>query len=152
MCIHIASPQHIAANYLQEYYQSFVVNKPPPLCQPPPKRLAELQNYKEKDAIAALPVNRPVEWLLAAHIPTLLSMKVEEELNLVNSAIAVFNAAESKGDAMKDVAKQFLYNLWQLSDTFDPVDEKKHLKEGILLGIVRSWMIRIRLIMLWILL
>jgi hypothetical protein len=58
-------------------------------------------------------------------------MKVEGELNLVDYAIAVFNAAESKGDAVKDVVKQFLYNLWQLSDTFDPADEKKHLKEGI---------------------
>jgi len=73
MCIHIASPQHTAVNYLQEYYQSFVVNKPPPLCQPPPKTLAELQNFKEKDVIAALPVNRPVEWLLAVQIPTLLT-------------------------------------------------------------------------------
>ena len=28
MCIHIASPQHTAVNYLQEYYQIFVPNKP----------------------------------------------------------------------------------------------------------------------------
>lgn len=73
MCIYIASSQHTAVNYLQEYYQPFVVNKPPPLCQPPPKTLAELQNFKEKDVIAALPVDRPVEWLLAVQIPTLLT-------------------------------------------------------------------------------
>lgn len=57
-------------------------------------------------------------------------MKVEEELNLVNYAIVVFNAAESKGDAVKDW-RGSLYNVWQLSDTFDPADEKKYLKEGI---------------------
>ncbi|OCL10528.1 Lipoxygenase [Glonium stellatum] len=131
MCIHIASPQHTAINYLQEYYQTFVVNKPPALCQQPPTKLEQLQQYKEKDVIAALPVKRAVEWLLAAQIPTLLSMKVAEELNLVTYAIAVYNAAESKGDAVKEVASQFLYELWQLSDTFDPRDKSKRLKRGI---------------------
>ena len=36
MCIHIASPQHMAVNYLQNYYQSFVVNKPACMYRPLP--------------------------------------------------------------------------------------------------------------------
>lgn len=34
MAIHIASPQHTAINYLQDYYQAFVPNKATCLCAP----------------------------------------------------------------------------------------------------------------------
>ncbi|KAF4551078.1 Lipoxygenase-like protein [Elsinoe fawcettii] len=86
MCIHLASPQHTAVNYVQEYYQSFVVNKPPCLCQPPPKTLKELLKYQESDIMRALPVNAPRTWLLASHLPHLLSFKVAQDQNLVTYA------------------------------------------------------------------
>jgi hypothetical protein len=60
-CIRIASPQHTAVYYLQEYYQSFVVNKPPSICHALPKTIDELLAYKEKDLMNARPINRPQE-------------------------------------------------------------------------------------------
>lgn len=42
MCIHIASPQHTAINYLQSYYMAFVPNKPSAMYAPLPKSLEEL--------------------------------------------------------------------------------------------------------------
>jgi hypothetical protein len=62
MCIHIASPQHTAINYLQNYYQSFVVNRPPCLYTPLPNSRAALDEYNERDLVAALPMNRPRDW------------------------------------------------------------------------------------------
>lgn len=69
MCIHIASPQHTSVNYLQNYYQAFVVNKPPALYAAPPKTRAQLMSYTEDDLVAALPMNHTHDWLLASHIP-----------------------------------------------------------------------------------
>ncbi|KAF4634921.1 hypothetical protein G7Y89_g3173 [Cudoniella acicularis] len=51
MCIHIASPQHAAVNYLQDYYQAFVPNKLSCLCAPLPMTLTALESFK------ALPIN-----------------------------------------------------------------------------------------------
>ncbi|KAL2839813.1 lipoxygenase [Aspergillus pseudoustus] len=86
MCIHIASPQHTAVNYLQRYYMSFVVNKPPCLFAPPPTSLQELLGYTEKDLVKALPMNHSAEWLLASHIPYLLNKKPAPEESLKNYA------------------------------------------------------------------
>ncbi|PNS20121.1 60S ribosomal protein L26-2 [Sphaceloma murrayae] len=86
MCIHLASPQHTSINYLQDYYQSFVVNRPPCLCSPPPTSLKELLKYQEADIMKALPVNAPRTWLLASHLPYLLSYKVAQDQNLVTYA------------------------------------------------------------------
>lgn len=69
MCIHVASPQHTSVNYLQNYYQAFVVNKPPALYAAPPRNRAELRRYGEDDLVAALPMNRTHDWLLASHVP-----------------------------------------------------------------------------------
>jgi len=88
MCIHIASPQHTAVNYLQEYYQSFVANKPPALCSPIPTSLAKLQAFTEQDVIDALPVSRPKSWLLASHIPHLLSPHVVSHDSLLTLALS----------------------------------------------------------------
>jgi len=88
MCIHIASPQHTAVNYLQEYYQSFVPNKPPALCAPIPTTLAALQVFTEEDVIRALPVDRPKSWLLAEHVPHLLSPHVISHDSLLSFALS----------------------------------------------------------------
>lgn len=97
MCIHIASPQHTAVNYLQDYYQAFVINKPPALFSPPPTNLPALNAYKERDLLAALPLKNPQEWLLSSHLPHLLSYHVPADQNLVNYAISIAQLAAQKG-------------------------------------------------------
>ncbi|GAB7343241.1 hypothetical protein MBLNU457_1299t1 [Dothideomycetes sp. NU457] len=105
MCIHLASPQHTAVNYLQEYYQSFVVNKPPCLCTPPPSTLEELLAYKEPDLMRALPVNAPRTWLLASHLPHLLSYKVAQDQNLVTYASSLWVLTQQKIDGPEETTE-----------------------------------------------
>ncbi|KAF8465484.1 lipoxygenase [Kalaharituber pfeilii] len=95
MCIHIAAPQHTAVNYLQEYYQVFVINKPPSLYAAPPASLDELRQYDENKLMAALPINKGAhrQWLLAAHLPHLLNYTVAKDQNLVNCAKSWMHAA-----------------------------------------------------------
>lgn len=95
MCIHIASPQHTAVNYLQEYYQTFVLNKPSALYTAPVQSLSELNAMNEKKLMEALPINKHREWLLASHIPHLLNMTVAAEQNLVNYARSVYESVRS---------------------------------------------------------
>jgi hypothetical protein len=91
MCIHLASPQHTAVNYLQEYYQSFVVNKPPAICQTLPTTLDQLLAYEEKDLMNSLPINRPQEWLLASHMTHLLNSPVAKGQDLPNYAVSLYH-------------------------------------------------------------
>ncbi|KAK8095028.1 hypothetical protein PG997_001713 [Apiospora hydei] len=104
MCIHIASPQHTSVNYLQNYYQAFVVNKPPALYQPPPTSIDELLNYKESDLVAALPMNHPQDWLLASHIPYLLSFKPGDKESLIIYAASKYHVYKYKaGDRAQKI-------------------------------------------------
>ena len=124
MCIHTASPQHTAVNYLQDYYYSFVPSKPPALCTPLPDNLQTLQSYKEKDLTAALPIGAESpkwkDWLLAAQLPELLSFKVENRYNLITYAKSLYNvnknrtASENKefnALAIKEAAARFYSQL-----------------------------------------
>ncbi|KAJ5511689.1 Lipoxygenase [Penicillium expansum] len=97
MCIHIASPQHTAVNYLQHYYQGFVINKPSCLFAEPPTSLEELIHYTEDDLVKALPMNHPREWLLSSHVPYLLSFKPNQESETLIGCIAtMYNIYGSK--------------------------------------------------------
>ena len=96
MCIHLASPQHTAVNYLQNYYQAFVPNKPPCLYQPPPTSRAALDAYTEADLVKALPMNHPREWLLASHIPYLLSFKPGDKESLIIYAASKYHVYKGK--------------------------------------------------------
>ncbi|KAI9668817.1 MAG: hypothetical protein M1831_000886 [Alyxoria varia] len=96
MCIHTAAPQHTAVNYLQNYYQAFVVNKPPALCDAPPKSVDALKRFEERDLVKALPIGRQREWLLAAHLPWLLSFRVAENRSLVDYANSLWNLYKKK--------------------------------------------------------
>ncbi|GFG20465.1 seed linoleate 13S-lipoxygenase-1 [Aspergillus udagawae] len=96
MCIHIASPQHTAVNYLQNYYQSFVVSKPPCLYAEPPASLQALLGYTEKQLVEALPMNHPREWLLSSHIPYLLSFKPGNKESLIVYAASKFRVYQKK--------------------------------------------------------
>ena len=111
MCIHIASPQHTAVNYLQNYYQSFVVNKPACLYSAPPTSLTQLLGYKESDLVAALPMNHPHDWLLSSHIPYLLSFKPGDKESLIVYAASKYHVYKYKpGDderRTKEAAARF---------------------------------------------
>jgi hypothetical protein len=99
MCIHIASPQHTAINYLQNFYQAFVVNKPAALFTPLPTSVDVLKTYQEKDLVQALPINRQRQWLLSATIPWLLSFRPSQDANLINYAVSLYNLYKSKPNA-----------------------------------------------------
>ncbi|KAL7271400.1 hypothetical protein RUND412_005836 [Rhizina undulata] len=94
MCIHIASPQHTAVNYLQEFYQVFVINKPPALYTPIPTKWSDWASINEQALTAALPIHVPRAWLLAAHVPHLLNMTVASEQNLVNYAHSLYQSVK----------------------------------------------------------
>ncbi|KAH6879478.1 lipoxygenase [Thelonectria olida] len=100
MCIHIASPQHTAVNYLQDYYYSFVPSKPPALCTALPTDLKTLQGYTEQHLTEALPIGTEgpkwKDWLLAAQLPELLSYKVEEQYNLMTYAKSLYNVNKNR--------------------------------------------------------
>ncbi|KAH6990021.1 lipoxygenase [Ilyonectria destructans] len=91
MSIHIAAPFHTAVNYLQSFYQSFVLAKPPALCNPLPQNLQELNAYTERSLIAALPCGRQRQWLLSVQVPWLLSFKVPDERSLLSFAQSQWN-------------------------------------------------------------
>jgi hypothetical protein len=116
MCIHIASAQHTAVNYLQDYYYSFVPAKPPALCTPLPKDLATLQSYTEKDLTAALPIGTDgakwKDWLLAAQVPELLSFRVDGRYNLLSYAKSLYNVNKDR-----TVAEDQKYNCKEIKDS-----------------------------------
>lgn len=122
MCIHIASPFHSAVNYLQNFYQAFVIAKPPSLCREPPATLQQLKVFKESDLVASLPINRQRQWLLSAQVPWLLSFKVEDDRSLLNFALSQWNVYKYKaGEREKSVreASLGLYaGLQELQRTF----------------------------------
>lgn len=138
MCIHIASPQHTAVNYLQEYYYGFVAARPPALCTALPKDLQTLKAYTEKDLTAALPIGTDgpkwKDWLLAAQLPKLLSYKVDSRYNLINYAKSLYNvnkdrtASENKefySKAITDAAACFYSRLKDLEEAFKTVSDNQ---------------------------
>ena len=124
MCIHIAAPQHTAVNYLQNFYQAFVIAKPPALYIPPPTSLSELQAFKESDLVRALPISRQREWLLASQVPWLLSFRVADDYNLVSYAASVYNIYKKKtgnngrDQKVKAIAEDFYSKLRLLVEVF----------------------------------
>ena len=108
MCIHIASPQHTAVNYLQVYYQDFVINKPSCLFTPPPTSLESLLAYTEEDLVKALPINHTEEWLLSSHVPYLLSFKPNANETLMKCIETARDLAKGK---RRTVLERFLKNI-----------------------------------------
>lgn len=122
MCIFIASPFHSAVNYLQNFYQAFVAAKPPTLCKTPPTTLEALRKFKEPDLVAALPINRQREWLLAAQIPWLLSFKVDDDRSLLNYAASQWYVYKDKTSPaevkIRDASQRLYADLQELQKTF----------------------------------
>lgn len=136
MCIHTASPQHTAVNYLQDYYYSFVPSKPPALCTPLPTSLSALNTYTESHLTAALPIGTDAaqwkDWLLAAQLPELLSYKVENKYSLITYAKSLYNvnkkrtAFENRGfeyGKVKEAAATLYSRLKVLDGVFEKVSE-----------------------------
>ncbi|TGO20855.1 hypothetical protein BPAE_0261g00120 [Botrytis paeoniae] len=123
MCIHIASSQHTAVNYLQDYYQAFIPNKPSALFSPLPSSLHELESYTEKNLIDSLPVREPRSWLLASHLPYLLSSVVADDQSLLEYALSVRGVAgESDGvGEREEVAGKFYEELVALEGTVNEI-------------------------------
>lgn len=129
MCIHVASPQHTAVNYLQSFCQTFVINKPPAMFLPIPTTLSELQAVDEAFLVKSLPIGHQRQWLLASHIAWLLSFRPAEENNLINYAASLWNLYKRKGDdvhgpQIAEKARTFYEDLRNLIPVFE-----KHSKE-----------------------
>ncbi|KHN94062.1 lipoxygenase 1 [Metarhizium album ARSEF 1941] len=136
MCIHIASPQHTAVNYLQDYYYSFVPSKPPALCRPLPTSLEQLTGYTETELTEALPIGTEdpkwKDWLLAAQLPELLSFKVDQRYNLLTYAKSLYNVNKDRTErenerpdheVMKEAAAKFYSQLKNCEFLFKMVSE-----------------------------
>jgi len=120
MCIHIASPQHTAVNYLQQYYMTFVPNKPAALCTAPPKTKTELMEYTEGDLMASLPVKRAQEWLLASHVPWLLSFQAESKHTLLTYAHSQGVCGDT--ETIRKAARKFYKELQLFEGVIDWVN------------------------------
>ena len=134
MCIHIASPQHSAVNYLQSFYQAFVINKLPCLFQPLPTTLEDLQAVDEQFLVKSLPIGHQRYWLLAAHIPWLLSFRPAEDNSLINYAASLWNLYKKKGNKEKgpqitEIAKTFYEDLRGLIVAFEAQSKRMGKKE-----------------------
>jgi Lipoxygenase len=138
MCIHIASPQHTAVNYLQSYYYSFVPAKPPALCTALPKDLKTLQAYTKEQFTAALPIgteeDRWRHWLFAAQIPELLSYKVDQDYSLLSYAKSLYNVNKHRSIienkkfnavAIKEAAASFYSRLRSCEQVFKDISAKQ---------------------------
>ncbi|PRP81794.1 lipoxygenase [Planoprotostelium fungivorum] len=125
MCIHIASSQHTAVNYLQKYYLSFVVARPPCLFSRPPAK-GQLASYTEDDLLRALPLGEEHagQWLLASHLPDLLSYKVSSEQSLLNYAQTLEVQSRMKTTEEHRVAQEFLNQLRTLGDDFVQISKQ----------------------------
>jgi hypothetical protein len=126
MCIHIASPQHTAVNYTQEYYNSYVPNKPPAICAPLPQTHQELETYGEKELMKALPVGRANEWLLASHLVHLLSYQVADDQNIFNYGVSLYKLTEDdpKQEALHDAARKFVEDLLEFDGVMEATEKK----------------------------
>ncbi|KAH8773287.1 valencene oxygenase [Hyaloscypha finlandica] len=120
MCIHIACPQNTAANYLQDYYQAFVPNKPSCLCTPLPQTIERLNTFTEEDLVQAFPVKHPRVWLMASHLPYLLGYQVDQKQTLLNYAVSLQKLAENTaGDPIYD-APEFGRDKTEMDDQLVP--------------------------------
>ncbi|KAJ3493221.1 hypothetical protein NMY22_g20238 [Coprinellus aureogranulatus] len=119
----IASPQHNAINYLQQFYLSFVPNRPGALSAPLPSTLAELEAYTEDHIIASLPMRGAdtAEWMLMAQVPYLLSAEVDPDSN-IESYADLTQISQNKTIAKAGVS--FAKNIRDLKGLFDKYNEE----------------------------
>ncbi|KAH6879587.1 lipoxygenase, partial [Coprinopsis sp. MPI-PUGE-AT-0042] len=107
MCIHIAVPQHNAINYLQQFYLSFIPNRPASFTAPLPSTIDQLKGYTEEHVVAALPINTDADrrqWMGMSQLPYLLSAEVDPDSNMIQYAKEV---GESHNKHIKAAAANF---------------------------------------------
>lgn len=72
--------------------------------------------------MAALPINRQREWLLAAQLPWLLSFRVASDQSLLNFALSQWSVYKKKtgpGDIeIRDISERFYLELSRLARVF----------------------------------
>ncbi|KAL0948564.1 hypothetical protein HGRIS_011124 [Hohenbuehelia grisea] len=127
MCIHIASPQHTAVNYLQHYYQVFVANKPWALYTPLPQTLEELNRYTEEEVFDSLPLKVTKDWLVGAQLPYLLSFEVVGSSSLLAYAS---EQAKSPDEDIAEAARGLEADLKKLQVLFQKHSDELDDKEG----------------------
>ncbi|KAH6892615.1 lipoxygenase [Thelonectria olida] len=121
MSIHIAAPFHTAVNYLQNFYQAFVLAKPPCLCSPMPTSLDQLKKYNEASLVSALPIGRQRQWLLSVQVPWLLSFKVASDRSLISFAQSQWRTArgnDPESTEIRNISEQFYLELKKLEVEF----------------------------------
>jgi hypothetical protein len=131
MSIHIAAPFHTAVNYLQNFYQAFVLAKPPCLCSPMPESLEELKNYTEKSLVDALPIGRQRQWLLSVQVPWLLRLKVPSDRSLITFALSQWrthHGDDRKDQEIRAISQRFYIKLKKLQVEF--LVTSKSMDEG----------------------
>ncbi|KAH6901129.1 lipoxygenase [Coprinopsis sp. MPI-PUGE-AT-0042] len=123
MCIHISSPQHNAVNYLQQFYLSFVPNRPAALAAPLPSTIAQLEGFTEQHIIASLPMSGldTAEWMLMTQVPYLLSAEVDPENNIEEYAEST---KESPNPFIAKAGHKFARNIKALKVLFDRYNEE----------------------------
>ena len=74
-----------------------------------------LDGYKEADLVKALPMNHTREWLLASHIPYLLSFKPGDKESLIIYAASKYHVYKKKTEPdeikVKEAAARFYASL-----------------------------------------
>ncbi|RKK66013.1 hypothetical protein BFJ69_g15784 [Fusarium oxysporum] len=131
MSIHIAAPFHTAVNYLQSFYQAFVLAKPPCLCSPMPESLEELKKYTEKSLVDALPIGRQRQWLLSVQVPWLLSFKVPSDRSLITFALSqwrTYRRDDREDQEIRAISQRFYIELKKLEVEF--LVTSKSMDEG----------------------
>ncbi|GKU07826.1 lipoxygenase [Fusarium langsethiae] len=122
MSIHIAAPFHSAVNYLQNFYQAFVMAKPPSLSSPLPESLAVLSKYTEKSLLGVLPVGRQRLWLLSVQLPWLLSFKVPGDRSLITFAQSQWrthiDGTSDEDEEIRNISELFYLDLKRLEVEF----------------------------------
>jgi len=117
MCIHIATAQHSAVNYLQEYYQVFVPNRPSGIYRPLPKTIQELNQFTERDLVHSLPIKATetkatsLDWLISAQLPFLLNFPAPTDLTITTYAE---NETRSTNKNIASAALRFRQDLDKL--------------------------------------
>lgn len=122
MYIRIASPQHTAVNYLQNFYMGFDCQAARSL--PGSTDYAfKASGLQRKGLCQVVPTNRQPECLLAVQLPWLLGFRIAEDENLISYAGSLLRLYLHKngdnGPRIKAIAQKFYGKLRELIRVFE---------------------------------
>ncbi|KAJ3550479.1 hypothetical protein NMY22_g463 [Coprinellus aureogranulatus] len=119
----VSFPTHTAINYLQQYYLSFVPNRPASFAAPLPSTLDDLLDYTENTVIESLPISGledRTEWMFMAEVPYLLSAEVDPENSIEEYAEST---KKDKDPRIAAAGPKFAKNIKALKALFDSYNE-----------------------------